>query len=46
MGSSVALGLDNITVNPKFEGGPHIFYNYLPEITVTSKQNQKLLDFS
>jgi hypothetical protein len=40
------MGLENITVHPKFEGGPHILHNELPDIIITSKENQKLLNFT
>ncbi len=41
-----SLGLQNLTVNPKFEGGPHALHNYLPDVRVTSEHTQKLLNFS
>lgn len=41
-----SLGLENVTVNPKFEGGPHMLHNYLPEIPITSHHRQKLINFS
>lgn len=41
-----SLGLENVTVNPKFEGGPHMLHNYLPDIKVTSHHSQKLINFS
>lgn len=41
-----SLGTENLTVNPKFEGGPHALHNYLPDFKVTSCHEQKLLNFS
>ena len=41
-----SLGLENLTVNPKVEGGPHVLHNYLPDIQITSHHTQKLLNFS
>lgn len=45
LGSS-SLGLENLTVNPKFEGGPHSLHNYLPDVNITSSERQKLLNFT
>lgn len=44
VGSS--LGTENIMINPKFEGGPYVLLNYLPEIKITSRSSQRMLDFS
>lgn len=41
-----SLGLENLTVNPRFEGGPHALHNYLPDYKITSDHSQKLLNFS
>ena len=41
-----SLGVENATINPRFEGGPHPELNHLPDLTITSTEKQKLLNFS
>lgn len=34
-----------MTLNPRFEGGPYPHLNYLPEISLTSEKEEKILNF-
>lgn len=40
------VALENIVVNPRFEGGPHIRTKIHPELPVTSQKRQHLVNFS
>ena len=35
-GNITSLGIENQTVNPRFEGGPHPQLHHLPSLKVTS----------
>jgi hypothetical protein len=40
------VAIENLVVNPKFEGGPHIKPTVYPNIAITSSKKQNLANFS
>ena len=41
-----SVGLQNVVVNPRFEGGPHIKVKVFPHVPVTSQKELSLVNFS
>ena len=40
------VAIENMVVNPRFEGGPHIKVNIFPEVHVNSQKKQNLVNFN
>jgi hypothetical protein len=39
------IGLENLVINPRFEGGPHIKVAIFPKVPLTSQKGQHLVNF-
>ncbi len=41
-----AVAIENLVVNPRFEGGPHIKVSIFPKVPITSSKEQNLVNFT